>query len=308
MSGGSKGARRCAAAASFIDALEPADRVAAAPLNHGGAIQFTSDHASVKKYLQTLTGEASPVPPHFNVGLVEALAIADGSRTRLDQVVLRECGQPLGRYENPRRLAEAEGVRDPCPVQIEQESRAMAQLARTDARLSLDALQRLIARLAEIDGPKALVLISEGLVAEAQLVDLTALGAAAQAARVHDLRAPARGAGVRSGGVEASRRPSPQMCRSVPTASPGWPRARAVHSSGWSAPIRIRSGASSPNWVATTSSPSSRLTPTGMDARIASTSRRESRAPRCAPVPVSGFLRATAASGGETGPARTAAP
>jgi VWFA-related protein len=172
------------AAADFIDALEPADRVAAAPLNHGGAIQFTGDHASVKRYLQTLTGEASSVPAHFNVGLVEALAIADGSRTRLDQVVLRECGQPLGRYENPRRLAEAEGARDPCPVQIEQESRAMAQLARTDGRLSLDALQRLIDRLAEIDGPKTLVLISEGLVAEAQLVDLTALGAAAQAARV----------------------------------------------------------------------------------------------------------------------------
>ena len=172
------------AAADFIDALEPADRVAAAPVNHGGAIAFTGDHAGVKRYLQTLTGEASSVPAHFNVGLVEALAIADGSRTRLDQVVLRECGQPLGRYENPRRLAEAEGARDPCPVQIEQESRAMAQLARNDARLSLDALQRLIARLAEIDGPKTLVLISEGLVAEAQLVDLTALGAAAQAARV----------------------------------------------------------------------------------------------------------------------------
>jgi hypothetical protein len=158
--------------------------VAAAPLNHGGAIEFTGDHAGVKRYLQTLTGEASSIPAHFNVGLVEALAIADGSRARLDQVVLRECGQPLGRYENPRRLAEAEGVRDPCPVQIEQESRGMAQLARTEARLSLDALQRLIARLAEIDGPKTLVLISEGLVAEAQLVDLTALGAAAQAARV----------------------------------------------------------------------------------------------------------------------------
>lgn len=172
------------AASSFIDALEPADRVAAAPLNHGGSIQFTDDHASVKKYLETLTGDAHPVPPHFNVGLVEALAIADGSRTKLDQVVLRECGQSLSRYENPRRLAEAEGARDPCPVQVEQESRAMAQLARTDARLSIDALGRLIARLAEIDGPKALVLLSEGLVAEPQLVDLTALGAAAQAARV----------------------------------------------------------------------------------------------------------------------------
>ena len=42
----------------------------------------------------------------------------------------------------------------------------------------------LIERLSEIDGPKTLVLVSEGLVAEPQLVDMTALGAAAQAARV----------------------------------------------------------------------------------------------------------------------------
>jgi len=172
------------AAASFIDALEPTDRVAGAPLNHGGTIQFTSDHASVKRYLQTLTGTAVPVPAHFRIGLSEALTISDGSRTRLDQVVTRECGQPLGRLENPARIAEADGMRDPCPVQIEQESRAIAQLTRSDARLAVDALDRLIARLAEIDGPKTLVLVSEGLVAEPQLFDLSALGAAAQAARV----------------------------------------------------------------------------------------------------------------------------
>jgi hypothetical protein len=104
------------AAASFIDALEPTDKVAGAPLNHGGTIQFTSDHAGVKKYLQTLTGTAVPVPAHFNIGVSEALSISDGGKTRLDQVVTRECGQKLARYENPTRIAEAEGMRDPCPV------------------------------------------------------------------------------------------------------------------------------------------------------------------------------------------------
>jgi VWFA-related protein len=172
------------AAASFIDALEPTDRVAGAPLTHGGAIQFTSDHASVKTYLQTLTGTAVPIPAHFNIGLSEALAISDGSRTRLDQAVLRECGTKLSRLENPGRIAEAEGMRDPCPVQIEQESRAIAQQSRFDARSSVESLGRLITRLAEIDGPKTLVLVSEGLVAEPQLVDLSALGAVALAARV----------------------------------------------------------------------------------------------------------------------------
>jgi VWFA-related protein len=172
------------AASAFVDALDPADRVAAAPINHGGPIQFTTQHATVKRYLQRLTGEATAMPVHFKIGLSEALPIADGSRTLLDQVVRRECGAPLGRFENLRRMAEADGMRDPCPVQVEQEGRALAQQARTEARLTLDSLHALIRRLGEIDGPKTLVLLSEGLVAEPQLIDLTALGAAAQAARV----------------------------------------------------------------------------------------------------------------------------
>ena len=172
------------AASNFVDALDRSDRVAAVRINDGAPIQFTTDHATVKRQLQRLTGEASFMPAHFKIGLVESLAIADGSRTVLDQVVVRECGQPLGRFENLARLAEANGVRDPCPVQVEQEGRAMAQQTRTEARLTMNALSRLLLRLAEIEGPKTLVLLSEGLVAEPQLIDMTALGAAAQAAQV----------------------------------------------------------------------------------------------------------------------------
>ena len=172
------------AAANFIDALDAGDRVAVAPVDHGGAITFTTQHATTKAQLQRLAGVAGGMPVHFKIGLSEALAIADGSRTRLDQVVLRECGIKLGQSESLARIADANGMKDPCPTQVEQEGRALAQQARTEARLSLDALQRLIRRLGEIDGPKTLVLLSEGLVAEPQLIDLTSLGAAAQAARV----------------------------------------------------------------------------------------------------------------------------
>ena len=172
------------AAATFVDALDPADKVAAATVNETGSIQFTTDHAAVKRYLQGLTGTAAATPTHYNVGLTEAIAIADGSRTRLDQVVLRECGEPIARVESNARVAAANGARDPCPVEIEQEARGIVQQARTDARISISALARLIGRLAEVPGPKTLVLLSEGLVAEPQLFDLTSLGSAAQAARV----------------------------------------------------------------------------------------------------------------------------
>ena len=172
------------AAGNFIDALDRSDRVAATRLNDPSPLQFSTDHTAVKRQLQRFTGEASFMPAHFKIGLVESLAIADGSRTVLDQVVTRECGQPLGRFENLGRLAENNGVRDPCPVQVEQEGRALAQQTRTETRITLDAIAKLLLRLAEIDGPKTLVLLSEGLVAEPQLIDLSSLGAAAEAARV----------------------------------------------------------------------------------------------------------------------------
>ena len=172
------------AAADFVDQLDPADRVAAAPVNHVGPLQFTNEHAGVKKYLQGLAGTQTSLRGQFNLGVTESLSIADGQRTWLDRVVLRECGQPLSRFNNQARIDEAEGLRDPCPVQVEQESRALAQEIRADARASLNQLLGLVARLAEIDEPKTLVLVSEGLIAEPQMIDLTSLGAAAQAARV----------------------------------------------------------------------------------------------------------------------------
>jgi VWFA-related protein len=172
------------AAANLVDSLEPTDLAAAVPLDHAGALEFTSDHARVKRHLSTLTGQATAMPVHFNIGISEALAISDGSRTRLDMVVRRECGESLSRSENLARMAENNFLRDPCPVQVEQEGRALAQQARTETRVSLDAVARMLVRLADIEGPKTLVLVSEGLIAEPQLFDMTSLGTAAQAARV----------------------------------------------------------------------------------------------------------------------------
>jgi VWFA-related protein len=171
------------AAGRFIDALDRADRLAAASVDHMGPIEFSTDHQAVKRQIERLAGEAMPVNVQFNIGLVEALAISDGNRTRLDMAVQRECGEPLRRIESQQRIAEANGMRDPCPIRVEQEARIISQHARTQANLTLNSMKRLLARLEDIDGPKTLVLLSEGLVAEPQLIDLTELSAAAQAAR-----------------------------------------------------------------------------------------------------------------------------
>jgi VWFA-related protein len=173
------------AASAFLDTLDPRDRVAVTGLTRIGVIEFTRDRAVAKRRLDGLVGQTDPVFLQHNLGLIEALEVADGSRARLGDVVLRECGRTLTSYTSLNRAADdAGGGRDACPEQLEQEARAVAQHARTQARISLSALEALVESLATIEGPKTLVLLSEGLVADPRLLDFAELAAAAQAARV----------------------------------------------------------------------------------------------------------------------------
>ena len=171
----------------FIDRLGPFDRVAVMGVADGGEIEFSGDRAQAKRRLGTLTGEAVPalIQPNFNLGLTEALWIADGNKSRLEVAVRRECGISLARANEPARsIGDESTTRNPCPTQLEQEARMSAQQVRTEASLSLAALIGLINRLKTIDGPKTVAWLSEGLIAEPRLVDLAPLSAAAQEARV----------------------------------------------------------------------------------------------------------------------------
>jgi VWFA-related protein len=173
------------AAAGFIGGLPPLDQVAVTAVGRDGALEFTRDRAAAKSRLATLTGQGDVTSLQFNIGLAEATEIADGGRARLADVVLRECGQALTEYLSlDRAVDEATGGRDGCPEQVEQESRAIAQQARTQARISLSALEGLVASLKELDRPTTVVLLSEGLVADPRLIDFTEFAARAQEARV----------------------------------------------------------------------------------------------------------------------------
>jgi VWFA-related protein len=172
------------AAARFIDSLDPADRVAVTGLSRIGLIEFTRDRALLKRRLESLVGQTDPVFLQFNIGLQEAVELADGNRTRLADVVLRECGRSLSEYTSTARSTDDAAGRDACPEQVEQEARAAAQHARTQARISLSALNALVETLKNLEGPKTVVLLSEGMTVDARLVDLGQLAAATRDARV----------------------------------------------------------------------------------------------------------------------------
>jgi VWFA-related protein len=174
------------AAAEFIDRLDPLDRIAVTGLTSVGVVEFTRNRVALKRRLSRLVGQTDPVFHQFNIGLAEAIDVADGSRVRLGDAVLRECGRSLTEYRNLARAGDeaAGGERDACPEQVEQEARVIAQHARTQARISLSALESLVATLKQIEGSKTVVLLSEGMLANPRDLDMSELSAAAQAARV----------------------------------------------------------------------------------------------------------------------------
>lgn len=180
-----EGKHALVAATRFIEALPTADRVAVVGLSSADRLTLTRDRVALRRHLESLTGIGDPMVQQLNLGVSEALEIAEGSRARLADAVLRECGRALTEYVNNARAAEdAAGGRDACPEQVEQESRAIAQYAHMQAGMSIGSLQALIAGLKDLPGPKTVVLISEGMVVDPRRVDLSQLAAQAQAARV----------------------------------------------------------------------------------------------------------------------------
>ncbi len=179
-----EGKHALVSATRFIEALPPADRVAVVGLSSADRMTLTRDRVALRRHLESLTGIGDPMVQQLNLGVSEALEIAEGSRARLADAVLRECGRALTEYVSTARAADTAGARDACPEQVEQESRAIAQYAHMQAGMSIGSLLALVERLKDLPGPKTVVLISEGMIVDPRRVDLSQLAAQAQAARV----------------------------------------------------------------------------------------------------------------------------
>ena len=161
------------AAVRFLDRLSPLDQMAfVAYPEPGPRVNFTTDKLRLKRAMQGLVGQQPRVRAGtYNLGVSEAIAIEE----RRDQIVLaavvtREC-----RSNDPRQLAQ-------CERDVISEASQITRNSREDADISLRGLQQLLEQLTYVDGPKSLILISEGL-AISETNDLRHLVRLAGAAR-----------------------------------------------------------------------------------------------------------------------------
>jgi len=148
------GAERSAlrTAEGFVDRLLPSDRVSLLTIPNGPTVAFTADRDRVKAALRHIVGDYRlPVIRH-NIAAVESLVIEDGDGETLAKVIERECA--------PRDTG--------CPQEIELEARGMAPQVRTKGLDTVRSLSDVFTYLKTIDGPKTVVLVSEGLVLDQQ--------------------------------------------------------------------------------------------------------------------------------------------
>lgn len=165
-----QGRQMMRSAVKFVDQLAPVDRLAMVGIPQGQLVDFTTNHERVREALLATVGHAQPFKGRFNLSLSEAFATYERSDSALrQQVILRECAGVLA--------SPVEAVR--CEVEVEQEAGEMINHQRHQTQQSIYGMREVLKSLARLEGPKSVILISEGLVLDGLGSDIDDLAAIA---------------------------------------------------------------------------------------------------------------------------------
>ncbi len=158
----------------FVERLQPEDRVGVAAVPAPGEmVPFTTDHDQVLEALTRVVGRAQSYRRRFNLSLTEAIAIYQNSDVRVAYEALRrECGFALSPFEMER-----------CEREFEQEAAEIVSEMRRQSNDSIRAMRDVFGSLAAVEGPKQVILLSEGLILEHLAGDVDDIAAVAADAR-----------------------------------------------------------------------------------------------------------------------------
>ena len=151
------------AARRFVNRLTSADRVGLVTIPGAGPqINFTANHALVNQTLQSIVGMWN-MGEHQDsqIGLTEAIQVERGNQQVIQQILEREC---TGLGAGDLATCRATLVAQAHTLYVDLSSRT---------RDSLVSLNHVMDRLAKTSTPKTVVLISEGLILERGINDIT---------------------------------------------------------------------------------------------------------------------------------------
>jgi VWFA-related protein len=142
-------------AKKFVDTLTAEDRVAVIAVpGPGELVDFTTDHDKVREALLRVVGTADSIRSRFNLSITEAMAIYMNSDIQMAaEVILRECAGASAAAELER-----------CEREVEQDSAEIVNEIRHRTQDSVNGMRAVFKSLGSLEGPKSVILISEGLI------------------------------------------------------------------------------------------------------------------------------------------------
>ena len=169
-----EGRRVMQAASAFIDTLSPNDKVSLVTVPPPGPfVDFTSDHRRVQDELEQLVGIGNDIDlwaDQFRLGVTEAMELARSQGfSALARVALQ-------------RICDSAAEEDECETEAVNNAYVIVNEVQRQAEASITMLEEIFKHLSEIDGPKSLIWISEGLMTETA-VELGRLVSRSAAAR-----------------------------------------------------------------------------------------------------------------------------
>jgi VWFA-related protein len=143
-------------AKKFIDTLTPEDRVSVVAVpGPGELVDFTTNHDKVREALLRIVGTSDPLRSRFNLSVTEALALYSRSNAQLiAEVVSRSCGSLAGTDF------------DRCEREVDADAGEVANEIRRRTQESVHGMRSVLQSIAAVEGPKSVIVISEGLVFE----------------------------------------------------------------------------------------------------------------------------------------------
>jgi hypothetical protein len=192
------------AAEKFVESLNRNDRVALQIIpGTGPIVDFTSNHAFVSTMLDRAVGQAVEADQTGKVGVAEALGVVEETDQYAWQgIIERECAGDVA----PAAIAD-------CRKQLEIAVRIVYSQTRVNTSASLLSLRQIIDRLSLTSEPKTIVLISEGIVIDRNIGDLSWVGPRTAAARasLYGIRLSAQGYDVSLGRTSPTRERDQQL-------------------------------------------------------------------------------------------------
>ncbi len=167
------------AAERVMERLLPGDLVGLARLPTGrGGVEFTTDRSRIRRALSGTMGQQPPRPIE-RVRLSEAAAYERNDQNVWAQVIQRECGG-----SGVPGAGGGSFQMEACVHELEAQASHVLNDASTRTRVSINAFEDLTKRLATVNAPVNIVLISEGLFIGRDRNDLGNLARLAALARV----------------------------------------------------------------------------------------------------------------------------